>query len=81
MQGVSLLPVLHSEKVERGQALYWQWSKGKAVRDGKWKIVANGLDVPWELYDINEDPTETNNLAKMHPEIVERMNNQFISWQ
>ena len=81
MQGVSLLPVLHSEKVERGQALYWQWSKGKAVRDGKWKIVANGLDVPWELYDINEDPTETNNLAKMHPEIVEQMNNQYISWQ
>jgi arylsulfatase len=80
MQGVSLWPVMQGKIVERGKPLYWQWQRGKAVLDGKWKIVAYGVDAPWELYDMNEDPTETNNLAKMHPEIVERMDGLFQTW-
>ena len=53
---------------------------GKAVRDGKWKIVAHGLDTPWELYHMDEDPTETNNLASMYPDIVDNLSEQYDSW-
>jgi arylsulfatase len=38
-------------------------------REGDWKIVrANGEE--WELYDISEDMSETNNLASTYPEMI-----------
>ena len=50
------------------------------VRDGKWKLVGRGVSatngvVPsrWELYDIEKDRTETNNLAATHPDKTKEM--------
>ena len=80
MQGVSLLPILKGDVIQREKPLFWQWQRGKAVREGQWKIVVNGLDSEWELYNVDEDPTETNNLAAIHPEIVERMDGLYTSW-
>ncbi len=80
MQGVSLLPIMQGENIERGKPLFWQWAKGKAVRDGKWKIVAHGKDAAWELYNMEEDPTETNNLASGQPEIVNKIESLYKSW-
>jgi arylsulfatase len=80
MQGVSLLPLMQGKAVERKKPLFWQWQRGRAVRDGKWKIVAQGHEAPWELYNMDEDPTETNNLASLHPEIVTGLSAQYDAW-
>jgi len=80
MQGVSLLPVLKGETIERIKPLFWQWQRGKAVREGSWKIVAHGNDSEWELYNVTEDPTETNNLATVHSERVADLSEKFESW-
>jgi arylsulfatase A-like enzyme len=39
----------------------------QAVRFGKWKAVKNGAYSAIELYDLNTDPGERNDLAKAHP--------------
>ena len=75
----SLLPVFKGESPPpRSKPLFWQWSRGKAVRDGRWKAVTNGD--AWELYDMEADRTEVHDLAEQHPERVQQMATQWEEW-
>ena len=52
MQGESFLPALKGGKLkEREKPIFWQWAKGKAIRVGNWKAVAQ-KDV-WSLNDCS----------------------------
>lgn len=83
LDGVSLLPELvGSGKLPRERHMYWEWNRDhfapyvlhmQAHRHGKWKIVRNDISRPWELYDLETDGSETNDVAKSNPEIVEQM--------
>jgi arylsulfatase len=67
------------------RVLYWPfpgYGGQEAVREGDWKIVRAGLrqrkpaaaDLEgWQLFNLAEDPNETNDLAAVHPEIVARL--------
>jgi arylsulfatase A-like enzyme len=80
IDGISFLPTLLGEKQEEHEYLYWEFTEqgGKqAVRMGKWKGVRNGVsnnpDAAIELYNLEEDIAESNNIAKNHPDIVKQM--------
>jgi len=81
MQGKSLLPVFNGEDVQRDKPIFWEWSDGQAAYNNSWKIVKEGLDNPWDLYNLEDDPTETNNLAEQHPEKVEELDQLFTEWK
>ncbi len=81
MQGESLLPAFRGEEALRSKPLFWEWSKGQAIRDGDWKLVRQGKEKPWDLYNVSEDPTETNNQATDYPEKVKAMDQQFLEWK
>jgi len=81
LQGESLLPAFMGKEPERSRALFWEWSRGQAIRAGDWKLVRWGVDAAWDLYNISEDPTETNNRASQHPERVEAMEQEFLDWK
>ena len=82
MQGVSLLPVFLGDiKRKREKPIFWEYEHGQAVYYDSLKIVKHGLDNDWELYNIDKDPTETNNLASDRPEKVEELDNLFRSWK
>jgi arylsulfatase A-like enzyme len=81
MAGESLLPVFFADRSERHSPLFWEWRRGKAVLEGPWKIVKEGHDKPWELYNMDNDPTETVNLADKHPETVARLDSMFLNWK
>lgn len=86
LPGASLLPLLSGQqKLERDQPIFWQWQNGRAVRDGRWKLVSLRVPkskeiLPWELYDMNKDRTETNNLAATRPDVVAHMAAQYETW-
>ena len=82
MEGTSLLPVFEGKDFTRQSALFWQINpeRGRAVRQGKWKLVSDSPDVPWELYDLDNDRTEMNNLAGQNPGKVKELSGLFESW-
>ncbi|MEX2580522.1 MAG: arylsulfatase [Verrucomicrobiales bacterium] len=79
LAGKSLLPVLEGRARAGHDSLCWATSGAKAVREGSWKLVAaNGK--PWELYDLDTDRSELNDLAAQHPERVAAMEKVFEEW-
>ena len=76
MEGTSLVPAFAGRPLERGP-LFWEHEGNRAVRDGKWKLVAKrpagGLTPNWELYDIEEDRSELHNLAAENRQKVAEM--------
>ena len=45
----------------------------QAVRKGNWKAVRLDPEWPVELYNLEDDPGEKNNLANHHPGLVREM--------
>ncbi len=81
LQGESLLPALLGMKPVRSKPLFWEWSRGEAMREGDWKLVRWGKENQWDLYNVSEDPTETHNLASDDPDRVKSMEQQFMEWK
>jgi arylsulfatase len=65
----------------RTKPIFWEWSVGRAVRKGDWKLVTHGKDAPWELYNLKSDPSETQNLIKQNPEIARDLELEFQNWK
>lgn len=78
IDGVSFLPTLIGKDQQASHRyLYWEFHEqgGKqAVRQGKWKgvrlHVKDNPEGALELYNLEEDPSEQQNVASQHPDIV-----------
>lgn len=82
-EGRSLLPLLQGapENLSDLGSLYWSHSRGRAIREGDWKLVAAEKNGDWELYQINVDGTELNDLADENPDRVRAMEQRHADWQ
>ncbi len=77
LPGQSLRPLFKKEA--NWQRPIWYYHEGnRALRVGDWKIVADN-DAPWELYNLENDRTESNDLAAERPDKVIEMEKQWIS--
>ncbi len=52
--------------------------KQMGMKQGKYKLIYKEFTGKVELYDISKDKRERNNLAKLYPEIAERMKAEVI---
>ena len=53
---------------------------GGAVRIGNWKLVEDYRDGSVQLFNLEKDLDEQNDVADQHPERVERMRTQLHNW-
>jgi arylsulfatase len=79
IDGVSIRSALLDGRPVPREFLYWEFpSYGgqQAVRKGKWKAIRSDLakgPQPIQLYDLEKDLGETNNVAAANPEVVAQM--------
>ena len=83
IDGTSIVPLFSGGTIERDQPLYWrnhlapeQYKVG--LRDGNWKIVGSNDLKTFELYNLQEDPQETTDLASRYPERFAKMRKALI---
>ena len=51
------------------------------MREGKWKLhLPLRKNKQSELYDLSIDPSENNNIASSHPEVVGALSKKLTKW-
>ncbi|TFG78699.1 MAG: arylsulfatase [Flavobacteriales bacterium] len=93
LEGKSLVPVLEGKDLVR-EALYWEHEGNRAVRMGKWKLISKASKKQpylwdkvdelalsnWELFDMEHDRTEMQDIASDHPELAKKMAAMWLVW-
>jgi arylsulfatase len=81
-EGKSLTPILEEGSGEGDEKLYWYDPHigAGAVRNENWKLVSEGVNMPWELYDMQADRTETRDLSRDCPQQVKAMKDDWFAW-
>jgi arylsulfatase A-like enzyme len=79
----------------RRHPLFWEYGRNEsfgypggrnrspnvAIRDGKWKLLINANGTEAELYDLDADRNETQNVAGANPKIAERLTDAALQWR
>lgn len=90
MDGVSLTPLFDGEHDIGRDAIYWYFphysnhgmqSPGAAVRCGKYKLLEYFENGTVQLFDLESDPGEHNDLAGKRPEVVNQLQLKLHQWQ
>jgi len=81
LEGKSLRPVLETGKREPHEAIYWEHEGNRAIRQQQWKLVSRfNNNSQWELYDLEADRTEMNDLAEQNPARLTELAEFWQAW-
>jgi arylsulfatase A len=89
IDGISLVPVLKNSSAELNrEALYWHYphyyattSPVSAIRQGRWKLLEFFEDNHVELYNLESDLGESNDLASTNPKVANQLRDKLHAWR
>jgi arylsulfatase A len=76
MDGISMLPVLLGKPQRNHEYVYWEFFEGgfqQAIRFKNWKGIRREAGKPVELFNLDADIGEQDNIAAKHPDVVARI--------
>jgi arylsulfatase A-like enzyme len=74
--GISVVNTLMGKSQKAHDYLYWEFHEQggrQAIRQNEWKAIRNGWGKPLELYNLDQDLGEQNDIAKQHQDIINKM--------
>ncbi len=77
LQGRSLVPIFEGGTRSPHETLYFHFGTDRALRQGPWKLVSAKLG-RWELYNMDEDRTELNDLSSEMKDRLETMSKEWF---
>lgn len=88
MEGLSLLPTIYGIREGNYDTLYLSeatWEVKRAISTKKWKLIDSIEPDPHgrpmqELFDMENDPAEQQNVAEQHPEVVAELKHKLDAW-
>lgn len=84
LDGEDISDIWFGAERERLKPLFWKASavgSTPVIREGKWKLHLNRRrERGVELYDLSHDPSERENVAHEHPDVVARLRRQLRTW-
>ncbi len=89
LEGKSLLPILKGKSRKGYDHIGWEHHGNRALRKEELKLVYRdktnwsiepGTPGKWELYHMEKDRTEMNNLATKYPEKTKELKSLYQSW-
>ena len=78
-EGISLVPALRAPSNNIPRTLFWEHEGNRAILDGPWKLVAPHQQ-PWTLHHIENDPTESSDLAAREPGSAKQLQAKWSAW-
>jgi arylsulfatase A-like enzyme len=76
IDGISMRRALIGQPQPTHEFFYWEFHERgfqQAVRMGSWKAVRTKRGGPLELYHLDRDPGEQQNVAEVNPDVVKRV--------
>ncbi len=81
IDGINLDPVLDQDPPTRDRPIFFRHLTKAALIENQWKLLTNDLNKnDLELYDVVNDPAESNNLIRQRPAIATRMQSLMDQW-
>lgn len=90
VDGVSIVPLLEGKKKLNRDAIYWHFphysnhgmqSPGGAIRCGDYKLIEYFENGTVQLFNLNDDIGEQNDLAATNPEMVRKLKKRLHNWR
>lgn len=78
--GSDMMPIFKGEKHFLHEYMFWEHQGNRAVRWENWKAVWDQEGKRWELYDIDSDRIESNDLSGVAPDILSRLSKKWENW-
>lgn len=87
--GQSAASAFQGQPLKRTKPIFWEWKGGDnqeytwpaiGVRDGRWKLLVDVTQQKFELYDLEQDWAEKENVAADHPEVVKQLSKKLDEW-
>ncbi|MFY0651291.1 MAG: sulfatase-like hydrolase/transferase [Cyclobacteriaceae bacterium] len=79
--GVDLMPVLQGKVKSRNKEMIFQLRKQVALMNGNYKIYSDDKGESFNLFNLEEDPSEETNLASEQPDKLESLINMYRLWK
>ncbi len=79
LDGLDLGPIFQGKERQGHDPMGFAFINHRGVRSGNWKL-ASGDGRPWELYDLEKDRFETENLIDAFPEQAEKLREMWDKW-